>query len=243
MVVSGMGRLMVFSLFGTVLLAGCNPPYNPAPNVQMLTPPGAIMTLPSGTTQVNLGNYRTTFNSWQRQGGHTRVRIASALVCPKCGTAVTIEAYAWANGYGPNRVPPVGKQVLVGYLKNTGPYATEMYSLKGNGDAEYYLFATNVGGLIGWEMREVGPGTTGTMPINSHGMYTSCGHGRPTRNEADFRRCNYESKRVDGVISLASADGWKDLVARALRAVKAPPLDEDPAWLSCTGGCCTINAI
>lgn len=240
MIVFRDNRMIAAVVLGTVVLGGCGTQTNPGNMTVLTAPPGAVFTLPGPTTSVNLVNYKAAFNAWQRQGGHTRIRVSDQTVCDKCGTAVTIEAYPWASAYGPNHVPPAGRQVLVGYLVNEGPYATRMYSLKGNHDADYFLFATNVGGQIGWEMRELGAGTTGPMPIRSQGMYTSCGHGPPSRNEADFRRCKYESRRDSGILTLAtSTSSWKDLVTSALR--RLVPLDEDPAWISCTGGCCTLE--
>lgn len=107
---------------------------------------------------------------------------------------------------------------------------------------EYFLFATNVGGETGWEMREVGPGSSGTMPIRARGMYTSCNHPPASKSEADFRECTAESSKASEV-KVASSAGMSAAILEWIAARSKQGFLDDPAWISCDGGCCTLNPV
>lgn len=201
------------------------------PDMNRQGPAGAHFNLPAPDATVDLDGYRNAFNKWNRTGGHTRARNAGSETVD-----VTIEAYPWAHSQGPRHVPEAGDAVLVGRLVNMGSATTDMYSLTPG--AEYYLFATNVNGATGWEMREVGSGSSGTMPIRASGLYNSCGHSPASKSEADFKDCTMAAASHHD-LRLASSSGFAALIESWLAA--KPKLRDDPAWISCDGGCCTLT--
>lgn len=197
----------------------------------------AMFTLPASNSVVDLEAYRQSFNRWEKRGGNTRTRSAGSGT-----TDVTIEAYPWAHASGPKHVPPAGRALLVGHLVNHGTLTTTMYSLKPGSVAEYFLFATNVNGEAGWEMREVSNEASGTMPVRARGMYVGCGHPPAKSSEADFKSCANAAMKHD--LKLASSMGFVGIIQEWMssNARKSAFLD-DPAWISCDAGCCTLNAI
>ncbi len=201
--------------------------------------PQASFSLPGSTEDVDLAAYRQSFNKWPRVGGHRRTRNAGSTT-----TEVTISAYPWAHASGPRHVPPAGRSLLVGHLVNNGDETTTMYSLKPGSEAEYFLFITNVNGEAGWEMREVSNEASGPMPVRASGMYVSCNHGPAKSSEADFKSCaGAASASATSELRLASSFGFVGMIQEwfASRSTKTAFFD-DPAWISCDAGCCTLSA-
>lgn len=203
-------------------------------------PAPAQWNLPLNTT-IDLNAYRASLTP-SRGPGHTRSRLGHN--CGNCWADVTIQAYSWTKSWGVSHFPAnVGDSYPIGHLSNADAVTTEMYSLKPNTIAEYDIYIFNDGGVPSWKIVEVPVGRTGQITEVTRGKYRECtGHGPKPSSDADFRNCDYEKiAAVQAPVRLANAKGIDALVERVMsRFSKFPPADEDPGWLTCTEGCCTM---
>ena len=233
---------LVFAGSVAALMSGCQPMSNPAP----LT--AHSFALPNTTTATDLVAYRAQLATFTRVGGHSRVRLAASGSCPSpCGTVVTIEAYDWTKDVPPNGLSQ-GMSVPVAHITNNGPYTTEMYSLKTSDIAEYEVYATSNSsnpGITDFTIEEVPATRFGIIKTHVKGSYNSCHHNPAQASEADFRPCDLpHASLTRSILNLASSENWEALVARAMTGfiTSFHNVTEDPGWLSCTAGCCTLNA-
>jgi hypothetical protein len=224
---------MSFAVPLTVLFSACAPSHPPA------VAAAPTFHVQIGTT-IDLNAYRASLPA-PGQNGHTRSRLGEG--CGNCWTTVSISAYSWAKNYGAANFPAnPGDMYPIGHIVNSGPVTTDMYSLKTNAYAEYDIYITNDAGAAAWQIIEVPNAATGQLSIRSKGKLHSCGHSAKPKSEADFRNCDY-GPQTKGEIRLAGESGLEELVARLLsRRGPAFMVGEDPGWISCTEGCCTLSA-
>lgn len=227
-------RTLVWSaVIASVALAiGCQPSHQP--NVAARP----TFNVQIGTT-IDLNAYRASIPG-PPESGHARSRLGQG--CGNCWTNVKISAYNWAKNWGAANFPAnSGDMYPIGHIVNMGPVTTDMYGLKTNAHAEYDIYITNDAGAAAWQIIEVPNAATGMLTVRAKGKLHSCGHRPKPKSEADFRACDYGAS-ARGPIRLAGESGFEHLLARLLsNSAKPPQVLEDPGWISCTEGCCTLT--
>jgi hypothetical protein len=193
----------------------------------------------SPTTRVSLG--LAGMDSAPGIGmGFTRPRLAVSP-CPTVLVPVYIEAYPETKNANP--AVPFNDTIRVAHIINKGPCETRMYHLLPYSKAEYQL-------VMYWdnstpreqvlELRQISR-SGGVGPWKKQGKAKGCMHTQATNSIADFWRCEYGDH--PGATTFVRKAGFVDLtvVNSLLRILESalPLLSEDPAWFSCTSGCCT----
>lgn len=219
---------------------GCAPnpaPVDQAPAVQY----GFVMPPPGTLTDLNA--YRSRRPPVPAKSERTRSRLAKN--CANCWTDVTIRPYDKSDLYGPHdNKPPVTSWVPVAHIVNAGPSNTVRYDLEANTSADYDVYLANEAGVVLYKIVRVPVGASGELTVVESGLYLACGHEKKPKAEADFRSCKYDGVRITegpALLRLASADS-RGGIGSGLFDLKFPrAAAEDPGWLACTSGCCTMG--
>lgn len=191
-------------------------------------------------TPIDLVQYRASFPAANPSGAHTRSRLSTE--CPNCWTNVRIEAYASAKNWGAENFPNTpGGVYPIGTITNLGNFPTVMYSLKPSTEADYRILITNENGVPGWAIVESSKiALFGAVTVKAKGKLKGCHHAKKPKSEADFRNCDYEGS-ARSPMNLASTSGL-DIIARFMSNERKKSMTlEDPGWISCTEGCCTLS--
>lgn len=189
---------------------------------------------------IDLTAYRASLPTFPNGNGHTRSRLGKG--CGNCWTDVTIIASDTARHFGPGSPPSAGDSIPVAFIRNIGTTETVMYSIKPSTQADYVVYVINSSGNAKWILVEVPTGTTGQLKIKHRGELHGCGHPMVRRSEADFRDCDYNITRTDSDAKLlfASRSSWQGPLANFM-AKTSLIVTEDPGWISCSDGCCTMQ--
>lgn len=215
------GYSLVAGLVATAATAcqGFHSVYSPAPHTR------------------DLNAYRAALPAFPKANGHTRSRLAKG--CDNCWTDVTIIAADTARFFGPGHPPAQGDSVPVVFITNIGSRETVMYDLKPSSVANYVVYVINESGDIKWILAEVPSSATGSLQVRMKGGMHGCTHSKRPKSEADFRDCDYDLT-LKGELRLAAESGVEGIIAR-FRNTTAMMVGEDPGWVACTDGCCTLQ--
>jgi len=165
-----------------------------------------------------------------------------------CKVDVWIGAYQGAHLADVNNPPNVPMRVAL--ISNMGTYTTDMYDLQPNTVAEYDLYLQrDTAGTAQWELVPIYK-VPGMAIVRKRGKAKGCGHRPATVDDADFRQCDSKggspivmsSMEVPGMGLAVPALMIKAVTAR-IRAAQPPGQVEDPAWFSCSSGCCTAEPL
>lgn len=168
---------------------------------------------------------------------HGWLRPRLAIGCGNnCTVDVWIGAYAGAKNADINNPPKV--PLKIAHIINTGAYETEMYGLRPFSRASYDLIFRSDADTALLELIPI-ERTPGAGGARKKGKPQGCGHPAARESDADFWDCRPRPPRVLAA-SLFSSDGVRTLAVQFLAALKPGSAGaEDPAWFSCTSGCCT----
>ena len=171
---------------------------------------------------------------------HGYIRARRAIGCGRnCTVDVWIGAYASAKNADMNNPPAT--PLKVARVISLGSYETEMYGIEPHRQYDMLFQRGENGAEIVFEP------ITRTRRAKEKAKVDYCrGHPRLSWSEADFRGCNPRPPRAPtrAIMSagplnlLAGAVTW----IRQFDSANRPPA-EDPAWFSCTSGCCTAMSI
>lgn len=178
--------------------------------------------------------------------------------CPFCLVHVATSAPFGIPLFDPAKPPP--SPITVGYISNVGEGGLheKRYDLKPSNKAQYELELSNDGGRTRWIIYELPVGTSLRL-VHRSGHLEVCDTYGHLSKEADigFKDCQRvvrynpleNTSLTSQPLQLASADysdvprswweapafgsGWRD-------AIRLPPFDISPAWISCESGCCTL---
>lgn len=169
--------------------------------------------------------------------GYTRQR--RAVGCRGCKVDVWIGAYA--SAWTADTAKPPETPLKIARIINTGRYETERYDLKAY--TQYDLLFRR--GADGRAELVFEPITRSTAPSKKSTVGGCPGHPILKRSDADFRSCERPLRIATMKASMIGEPF--SLLLRALTvtiaAVKGRGASvEDPAWFSCTSGCCTAMA-
>jgi len=176
--------------------------------------------------------------------GFTRPRLA-VTGCPDRFVDVFIEAYPETKNANPDI--PFNGEIRAAHIINTGRCETDMYHLLPYPQAEYQLvmFWDNSNPRVQMlELRQISR-SVGTGSWRKSGHAKGCKHTQANNSIADFWRCEYGDH--PGAATFATKASLFDLtlVSSLLHLVESalPLPKEDPAWFSCTSGCCTPTSV
>jgi len=161
---------------------------------------------------------------------------------------VWIGPYEGARLADVNNPPSIPMRVAL--ISNMDPYTTDMYGLQSNTVAEYDLYLQrDTAGAAQWELVPIYK-VAGRAIVRKRGKAKGCGHIAAPVDDADFRKCDSKgglpivtsSMEVPGMGLAVPALMIKAVTAR-MRAAQPPGQVEDPAWFSCSSGCCTAEPL
>jgi hypothetical protein len=139
--------------------------------------------------------------------------------------------------------------VLIARLSNAGPARDNFFGMQPSGKATYRLYATPrfdaAHGAAMWKLVEV-DGATGALTTVREGWFHDCQHNRvPTRADADFFPCTphplgskFAKFKKAGMFTGFFSDRILAMMFPADTTDRDP---NDPPWISCTTGCCTLE--
>jgi hypothetical protein len=196
--------------------------------------------------------------AWTGAGGGTHLVPRVAKGCAACRVTVAVTAIP---GPLPDLSHPPASPTLVAYLTNVGEGGRNenRYDLKPGSQAEYQLELSDDNGSTRWTIYEKAPGSR-TRSAHRTGHLAVCDPTDHSSSERDiyFKDCPrpilYDPREAallnDRPLQLAFASYSKNplgqqpmLLAFASRwadAIVTKPLQDGPAWISCTSGCCTL---
>lgn len=145
-------------------------------------------------------------------------------------TDVEICADTGARRYGPNDPPPgIGKPVA--RMRNVGQGVEKRWGLT-PGSHYYSVWIRGPANAIRWRIHG--------LQVDISGPYRGCGyHTMPSSSSANFGSCTENPPLVGRSIGRGPAENWTDGSKEHILLDRAT----GPAWISCTDGCCTTDAI
>lgn len=167
--------------------------------------------------------------------GWTRRRRAKG-----CGSNCKVEVWigAYASARTADTANPPRAPLKIARVINTGAFETEMYALKGHTQYDL-LFQRNA--TTGRAEFVFEPITRLIGERKRRGGVNACrGHKPGPRSDADFRSCDDAPPRMTEASMVGAVPAG---LFRALVAEGGGYASEDPAWFSCTSGCCTAMAV
>lgn len=190
------------------------------------TLPGA---LDSAITKYTNRSLRSFASSLSAVNATPQNRCSAAP--PGCNpwTRAQVRVYRGQKTVGPANVDGKGHGTIVMMMRNAGPSTDPTESRYGlrAGAYEYYMLSKAAGADMTWELYEVDLSQQDSTPrLHKSGTWHQCGddHTAPTDAEGKFQKCPPPS----------SADS----AAMAAAMLYDP---RDPAWMTCSSGCCTAN--
>ena len=208
----------------------------------------ATLAIPIGT-EVNLDSVRAQIGSLPFSGaGYTRKRkmkdhpIGISIKIRPVGDSYLIDSasgpptptiVAWIENQnlGSTSENPEFKP------KNQAQYLVQVYREVANPEAKYQII-------------EVPSGLRGTVTVIKSGILIPCHHPLPPHPDADFRSCDRVHEpyaaapsRTPFAYAQMSTWGQSRRAVSYLRSffVNSPPVVEDPTWIACNAGCCTLS--
>jgi hypothetical protein len=181
-------------------------------------------------------------------GGRTRKRKVEGC---DCGVDVNIKPVGNVHLINPANGPE--RPQYVARIYNTDRNQTTEYPrFKPGKDFVYYVeIYRRTDGRAGWRLLEMTHPPQPVVTAVDSGRLVGCSHDPNTTPDADFRGCNganplYTDSSQDRLkvqtSSLTANPIYSRLVSTS-RAFLVRAGREDPTWISCTEGCCTLNAM
>ena len=162
---------------------------------------------------------------------------------PGDSTPVLVLAYDGARHVNPKN-PPKQPTLLV-HIVNEGTVTASLWDLKPSTEAEYDVTVQDEGGSPKWTLWEI---TTAGAKATYKGDYIDCGHTTHWDiSIADWASCatspggsaaSSTPMTASGTARSAMFGGVATTFAKYLAMFQA---SDDPAWVSCSAGCCTID--
>ena len=211
----------VFALL--LVAAGCTPPIKTA-----------YVVLPAGGAMGNADSVRTAWNSLSL--GASKQFMRRGLNCNGCMVPVDIAPVEGEETFDPSDPPAAPRAVA--HVVNKGAVATEMYGLQPDAD-DYFVVARDSLGKAMWSIVSIPKQAHGTVTVFKGRGVQGCHHKKADKPAAAFQTCDGAQHASEGgrpsLMQLASR-GVDWLIGTVLR-INA----EDPAWIACTDGCCTMD--
>jgi hypothetical protein len=175
----------------------------------------------------------------------------------KCANWVTIQSVGETRDIDPNDGPMPAR--LVAYIENQDPArTTEKPRFKPKTQAVYYVQVSRdaPSSRAKWRLLEFPAAGGGLIVAVDSGWVNGCGHAPADSADADFQDCSgYHFTDSTGLV--ASGSSFRPGLLRATvlgRSVlsgftnrnesrSAALLAEDPTWISCNAGCCTLTSM
>lgn len=157
---------------------------------------------------------------WVKSTDSPKQRRCASGSCGAGGPA-KVELWVEKNAHNVGDEMAGDKAILVGKLRHVSGEQSRMYRVR-PGPYIYALFILKGSATQGrYQIREV---NTSTKQHTAHasGDWIRCGHAKKPAAEAYFRACN---------------------PPHALEGGQAAMDHEDPAWFTCTAGCCTAGSL
>lgn len=191
------------------------------------------VTLPAGMAMNNADSLRTAWGALPL--GVSKQFMRRGKDCNGCMVPIEISAVAGEQTFDPSN-PPTAPQA-VARVVNRGGVETEMYGFKPNAD-EYFVVANDGTGQPVWSIVNIPRAAHGVATVRKGYKVKGCGHPRATNADAAFQTCKGKTHSFKPAsLTQLAARGTDWIVAGILRLY-----EEDPAWVACTDGCCTLNA-
>lgn len=203
----------------SVLLLGCSP--GPSPKAAAVKKTAVAVT-------------DSAVTAWNSMLLNPHDRLRKGKNCGGC--MVTVRIWPVNGNYQVNPQHPPTTGTPVAKVVNLGTVETEMYGFKPNVDT-YFIVDNQNGGT--WHLLEVTQAGYNDRPDES-GPFAGCNHPPSSVSDADFKTCakaaaDARLKGNSGKIKFASLTSGLPFLSLM------QPNDEDPAWTSCTEGCCTMG--
>lgn len=214
-------RIELAALFAVLMLAGCTP----------MAPSYVVM--PAGGAMTNADSVRAAWGAIPVGASKTFMRRGKD--CGGCLVPVDISPVSGEESFDPSNPPTAPRAVA--HVVNHGAVATEMYGFQPNAD-DYFVVAKDSLGNAMWSIVNIPNPTHGVVTIFKGRGVQGCHHPKAKKAAAAFQTCDgvqHTSQRPSMVQLAARGMDW--LVASVLR-LRA----EDPAWVACGDGCCTLDA-
>lgn len=195
----------------------------------------AVNNIPGPNLSANVDSVRIAWKSRTLGPIHTYQRLG--LNCGGCKVTVTIQGVAGNQAFNPAH-PPSSPQP-VAHVVNSGNVDTQMYGFKPNYDAYFTVYADSTGAAV-WGLVQIPHTGHNILVTRGRGVHGCLPPHMPYGTDADFQTCNgaHHVVRANGSILELATRGMQ-WIGAAIHAIDTP---EDPGWISCTDGCCTLNA-
>lgn len=196
--------------------------------------PPPIIHVPPGPLVFSADSLHAAWSALPLDSVHTYKR--AAIGCCNRKVWVSISGYANNDSVDVNNPPHTPRPVA--RVTNWGAYETEMYHFKPHYDAYIYVVADSSNKAV-WGVVQFPPVMGSAVVTAGYTVHACPPPHAPNPGRADFKTCNgahnpWASR--SGVLTLASRSS--DWIGWLLKKLEPPP--EDPAWISCTHGCCTM---
>jgi hypothetical protein len=167
-------------------------------------------------------------------------------------SSITVDTEVLTSAIIVNRTTPPATDTLIGRILNTSSKKEKRYKFKPQDQAEYYLYASHntVSGSTGWYINERKKNDKEKLFLS--GSFGPCESSHPSSAaNLGFKWCGSFGPRPGAKAMKKSSmlgGGWLgSLYAHALSIIPGynalAPRDgtDDPAWVACTDGCCTLG--
>lgn len=229
----------------TLVLTACTPLGPPiGPRASRVT-----MRMPIGESDVNLDSLRSQIDALPFSGaGHTRKRkmqgapvgisvkirpVGDSYMIDSASGPVTPTIVAWIENQNlaSTTENPVFKP------KNQAQYLVQVYREVANPEAKYQII-------------EVPSGLRGTVTVIKSGVLIPCRHAPKPHPDVDFRACDgvhepfaAAPSRTPFTYAQMSTGSQSRRAVSYLRSffINSLLVAEDPTWIACNAGCCTLN--
>ena len=216
-------------------------------NNENLARPG----LPAAVTIV-LGDSATDLNALRAQiavfdTGQTHIRKRKVEGC-ECGANVAIQSVGVTLDIKPDSGPAVPRLVAHIVNRDSANRPTEKPRFRPMSEAQYYVqvYRDAFTHAAKWRMLEVPTAAHGLVAVTDSGSVHGCGHAAAATSDADFRDCDgwhpHYTARATGAkfASLTETTSLTGVMAFVRSMFRPAAGTEDPTWISCSLGCCTL---
>lgn len=194
----------------------------------------AYVVLPAGGAMSNADSVRAAWGSLAV--GASKQFMRRGLNCNGCMVPVDIAPVEGEETFDPSN-PPIAPRA-VAHVVNKGSVPTEMYDFQPDAD-DYFVVARDSLGKAMWSIVNIPKQAHGSVTVFKGRGVEGCHHKKADKAAAAFQTCagaqHASQEREPSLMQLASR-GLDWLVSTILRIN-----GEDPAWIACSDGCCTMD--
>lgn len=252
---SGLRVLVVLAL--SAVVAACTTRSNTTivastyPRSSTTMPPGWIPAtrLPGGLNGPASGmtgdELRAAVLATAKAGSHTRPRRCTSYFSCFFGggkTDVTITATQDIEKLNSTNA---GQYGTIAAMVDGIHHDTEGYPFRKNDLYAFIVYPETPTAAAYWELQEIVKNSTGPSYSHSvvdHGMFHECTKGANLywdNSTADFLACNRAPHPTPVVTHMGMFGGFGSFLLNLMNFREG---DDDPAWISCESGCCTMSA-